>query len=138
VKANRITLVTLAVADIARSRAYYEALGWQPEEAMDQVVFYDLGGAKFGLYQRELLAQDQGRGGVDLGVGAVSLAQNFSSEEAVDTAYEAALLAGASVVARPKKVEWGGYSGLIADPDGHVWELAYNPFWPLDAEGMLT
>ena len=137
-RANRITLVTLGVADLDRSRAFYEALGWEVEKAMEETVFFDIGGARFGLYRREMLARDLDREPGDLGVGAMTLAQNFPTEAEVDAAYERALGAGATVCRRPETVFWGGYSGTYADPDGHVWEVAMNPFWTLDAEGRLT
>lgn len=135
---NRITLITLSVADLARARAYYEALGWQLESAQEAVAFYDMGGMKFGLYARAKLAEDLGREVADLGTGAMTLAQNFATEAEVDAAYEAALAAGATPCKRPEKVFWGGYSGTLADPDGHVWEYAMNPFWSLDADGHLA
>jgi uncharacterized glyoxalase superfamily protein PhnB len=135
---NRITLVTLGVADIARARAFYEALGWQPEEALDDVVFYDMGGAKFGLYRRDLLAADTGRQPGQLGTGAMTLAQNYRTAAEVDAAYDAAIAAGATPLGRPARAAWGGHSGTFADPDGHVWEYTFNPFWPLDDEGRLA
>lgn len=134
---NRITLITLGVTDLARSRAYYEALGWIPEQVMDTVAFYDMGGAKFGLFPRALLAKEQGRDISDLGTGAMTLAQNFPTAQGVDAAYHAALVAGAESVAAPVETDWGGYSCYVADPDGHIWEFAMNPFWALDETGML-
>lgn len=137
-KAQRITLITLGVADLARSMAYYAALGWQPDDTTEGVAFYDLGGLRFGLFGLDPLAQDQGRPGAKLGTGAMTLAQNFNSPAEVDAAYAAAMRAGASVLKPPEAVFWGGYSGYVADPDGHVWEFAHNPFWALDAEGRLA
>ena len=137
-KANRVTLITLSVADLARARGFYEALGWQVEHAQDEVAFYDLGGQKLGLYSRAKLAEDLGRGASDLGTGAMTLAQNFATEAAVDAAYDAAIAAGAGELKRPEKVFWGGYSGTFADPDEHVWEYAMNPFWTLDEDGRLV
>jgi hypothetical protein len=136
-KAQRITLVTLGVADLARSRAFYAALGWEPAEATDSVVFYRMAGMALGLFGRAALAEDQGRPGAVLGTGAITLAQNFADREGVDDAFARAVAAGAEVLKRPEAVFWGGYSGYFADPDGHVWELAHNPFWQLDAEGAL-
>src|SRR5690606_41488272 len=78
------------------------------------------------------------RPGAALGTGAMTLAQNFRTEAEVDTAFEAALAAGATALKRPEKVFWGGYSGYYADPDGHVWDVAMNPFWPLADDGSLT
>lgn len=135
---QRVTLITLGVADLARARAFYAALGWQPAEEAEGVSFYQMNGLGLGLFGREELAKDQGRPGAELGTGAVTLAQNFSTEAEVDTAFEAALAAGATELKRPEKVFWGGYSGYYADPDGHVWELAMNPFWPLNKDGSLT
>lgn len=134
---NIITLITLSVTDISRARAFYEALGWQLESAQDDVAFFDMGGMKFGLYSREKLAGDLGRTPDSLGTGAMTLARNFATEAEVDAAYQAALDAGATSCKRPEKVFWGGYSGTWADPDGHVWEYAMNPFWELDEKGRL-
>jgi len=135
---NRVTLITLGVADLARARAYYEGLGWVPEEALPTVVFYDMGGAKFGLFPLDMLAKEQGRDVAALGMGAQTLAQNFGTEAEVDAQFARALKAGASVVSEPVKTNWGGYSGYVADPDGHIWEFAFNPFWPLDDKGSIA
>ena len=135
---NRITLVTLGVTDLDRSRAYYEALGWAAEESLPTVVFYDMGGSKFGLFPLPALAKEQGRSVNDLANGAMTLAQNFGSESEVDAMWQRAIDAGASSVTKPTKTEWGGYSGYVADPDGHIWEFAMNPFWSLDGEGHIA
>ena len=95
-------------------------------------------GAVLCLFGLADLAADQGRPGAGLGTGAMTLAQNFETEAQVDAAYAGALEAGASALKAPEAVFWGGYSGYYADPDGHVWELAMNPFWPLAADGSLT
>ncbi|MDH5798378.1 MAG: VOC family protein, partial [Paracoccaceae bacterium] len=84
------------------------------------------------------LAKDQGRPGAPLGMGASTLAQNYESEAEVDAAFARALAAGATALKKPQKVFWGGYSGYFTDPDGHVWEVAMNPFWPLNDDGSLT
>lgn len=135
---QRVSLITLGVADLERSKAFYGALGWQPEEALEGVVFYDLGGMKLGLFGLGPLAHDQGRPDAKLGTGATTLAQNFADPAAVDAAFAQAEKAGAIVLKRPEAVFWGGYSGYYADPDGHVWELAHNPFWPLDDDGKFA
>ncbi|MCE5974035.1 VOC family protein [Sinirhodobacter sp. WL0062] len=135
---QRITLITLGVANIPRARAFYEALGWRPVQALESVVFYQLAGMALGLFGREDLAADQGRPGAVLGAGAMTLAQNFDTEAEVDAAFAAALAAGATALKAPEKVFWGGYSGYFADPDGHVWELVMNPFWPLAEDGTLS
>lgn len=135
---QRVTLITLGVDDLERSKAFYGALGWTPAAAQDSVVFYQLHGCVLGLFGRADLAKDQGRTGADLGTGATTLAQNFSTEAEVDAAYKTALTAGAHPLKRPEKVFWGGYSGYYTDPDGHVWEVAMNPYWPLNDDGSLT
>lgn len=136
---QRITLITLGVADLAASRAFYERLGWRAHpSSQDSVVFFQIAGAVFGLFGREALADDQGRPGTPLGTGAATLAQNFETEAEVDAAFETALAAGATALKKPEKVFWGGYSGYWADPDGHVWEVAHNPFWQLAEDGTLT
>jgi hypothetical protein len=133
-----VSLITLGVADLARARAFYAALGWEPAEEQEAIVFYRMDGMALGLFGLEALAADQGRPEANLGTGAVTLAQNFPDRESVDAAFARAEAAGATVLKRPEPVFWGGYSGYWADPDGHVWEMAYNPFWPLDAEGRLA
>lgn len=135
---QRVTLITLGVRDLARARAFYEALGWQPAAAPEGVVFYQMQGQVLGLFGLADLAADQGRPDATLGFGAATLAQNFASVADVDAAFAAALNAGATALKAPQKVFWGGYSGYYADPDGHVWELAMNPFWPLAPDGSLT
>lgn len=135
---NRISLVTLGVEDLDRSRGFYEAWGWQVEETLPDTVFFAMGPAKFGLYRRAALAEELQGDAATLGTGASTLARNEPSEAAVDASYATALAAGATKVVAPRKVFWGGYSGTFADPDGHIWEVAHNPFWKLDAEGLLT
>jgi hypothetical protein len=137
-KSNRVTLITLGVKDLERARAFYEALGWVAGQAQTGVVFFDMDGTKLGLYDLAELAKDLGRAPEDLGIGAMTLAQNFPTEADVDAAFGAALDAGARPCKTPEKVFWGGYSGTYADPDGHIWEVAMNPFWPLDEEGRLA
>ena len=135
---QRISLVTLGVADLARARAFYAALGWVEAEATDGVAFFQMQGQALGLFGLEDLAQDQGRAGARLGTGAMTLAQNFTSQAEVDAAFAEALAAGATALKPPEPVFWGGYSGYYADLDGHVWEVAHNPFWPLAEDGSLT
>ena len=135
---QRVTLITLGVADLKRAQHFYEAMGWFPALAPDGVVFFQMQGAVLALFGRDDLAHDQGRAGAVLGTGAMTLAQNFMTEAEVDAAFDLALKAGAHALKPPQKVFWGGYSGYYADPDGHVWEVAMNPFWPLGADGTLT
>ena len=136
--AQRVTLITLGVADLAAARAFYARLGWVEHSGTEGVAFYQLHGALLGLFGRAELAKDQGREGAILGTGAMTLAQNFATEAEVDAAFAAALAAGGTALKAPEKVFWGGYSGYWADPDGHVWEMAMNPFWPLAEDGSLT
>ncbi|MTI18726.1 VOC family protein [Rhodobacteraceae bacterium RKSG542] len=136
---QRVTLITLGVEDLKRSRAFYEAIGWRAHASSnDDIVFFQANGMVFGLYPLEALADDQQRPVEELGKGATTLAINFSSEEEVDAFFALALGSGASLVKKPQKVFWGGYSGYFADPDGHRWEIAMNPFWPLSEDGSLT
>jgi catechol 2,3-dioxygenase-like lactoylglutathione lyase family enzyme len=135
---QRVTLITLGVADLAASRAFYARLGWVEHSGTDGVSFYQMHGCLLGLFGAAELAADQGRPGTALGTGAITLAQNFATEAEVDAAYAAALAAGGTALKAPEKVFWGGYSGYWADPDGHVWEVAMNPFWPLSDDGSLT
>ena len=136
---QRVTLITLGVADLAVSRAFYGRMGWKEHgESQEGIAFFQLNGLALALFGREALAADQGRPGAALGTGAVTLAQNFTTEAGVDAAFAAALAAGGMALKAPEKVFWGGYSGYWADPDGHVWEVAMNPFWPLAEDGSLT
>jgi predicted lactoylglutathione lyase len=135
---NRVNFITLAVADLARARAYYEALGWQVESANDTIAFYAMDGAKFALFARDGLARETGRDRSALQTGAMTLAQNHPDRAAVDAAHAQALACGATSVRAPFETAWGGYSSYVADPDGHLWEFAFNPFDPLDPEGRIA
>ncbi len=135
---QRVTLITLGVADLARSKAFYGAMGWTPTSDEGEVVFYQINGMVLGFFGLGPLANDQGRPDAKLGTGAVTLAQNFTTTEEVAAAYALALKAGATALKAPEKVFWGGYSGYYADPDGHVWEVAQNPFWELNEDGSLS
>ena len=135
----RLTLVTLGVADVARSKAFYEKLGFRPcGFENEHVAFYDAGGVVLGLFGREPLAEDAGVSASGRGFRAVSLAHNTRSEAEVDAILAHAVASGAKLIKPGQKVFWGGYSGYFADPDGHLWEVAYNPIFPLDAAGHLT
>lgn len=136
---QRVTLITLGVADLERAKAFYDALGWEVTREMPgEVVFYQINGMALGFFGLDALAKDQGRPDAKLGTGAMTLAQNFNTDTEVDSAYQKAINAGATALKAPEKVFWGGYSGYYADPDGHVWEVAHNPFWPLNDDGSLT
>ena len=136
---QRITMVTLGVADLQRAGAFYEALGWRKAvESQPGITFYQCPGMLMGLFPVTELAKDQGRAGASLGSGAMNLAQNQVDRETVDQVFAEAIAAGATSLKQPQEVFWGGYSGYFADPDGHVWEIAHNPFAPLSADGTLT
>ncbi|WP_374384453.1 VOC family protein [Dongia sp.] len=137
----RISLVTLGVDDLARARHFYEVgLGWKASSASnDAVAFFQLaGGMGLGLFGRQALVEDAHLTDVGRGFGGVTVAQNFESKAAVDAAMARAVAAGAKLLKQPQDVFWGGYSGYFADLDGHVWELAWNPFFPLSEDGGIT
>jgi catechol 2,3-dioxygenase-like lactoylglutathione lyase family enzyme len=135
---QRITLITLGVSDLARSRAFYERLGWTTRaEPADEIVFFQAGGSIVALWDRAQLAEDSGAEDAG-GFGGIALAHNVGSPDAVDVIFAEARAAGASVTRAPAATFWGGYSGVFLDPDGHVWEIAHNPHWTLAADGSVT
>jgi len=134
---QRVTVITLGVADLARARSFYETLGWRSDTAAELgVVFFQAGGMVLSLWDRESLAEDSG---VPLGegYGAVTLALNVASPAEVDAIIVQAEGAGASITRPPGETFWGGYSGVFADPDGHPWEIAHNPHWTLATDGSV-
>jgi uncharacterized protein len=134
----RVSLVTLGVADLRRSRAFYEALGWQTNAAPgEDVVFFGAGGMILGLWSRESLAEDSGVPDAG-GFGGITLAHNVGSPEGVDAVIAEARAAGARIAREPAATFWGGYSAVFHDPDGHPWEVAHNPHWTLGADGAVT
>ncbi|MBK8458156.1 MAG: VOC family protein [Phyllobacteriaceae bacterium] len=135
----RITLITLGVADVAASTAFYQRLGWRLSPASNEhISFFGLDGTKLGLFSRQSLADDAHVENSPPGFSGVTLAHNCNSQAEVDAAYAFALSCGATAAKMPEKVFWGGYSGYFADPDGHLWELAFNPFMPLGEDGQMT
>lgn len=130
----KISLITLGVSDLQKSLMFYrDGLGFEthnynPEEG---IVFFKLEGTWLSIFPREELAKDANVNSQGLGFSGVSLAHNEPSEKDVDRVFAEALAAGASEIKKPEKVSWGGYSGYFADPDGHLWEVAYNPFTDL-------
>ena len=137
---QRVTMVTLGVTDMAAARAFYcDGLGWRQSAASnEQVSFIEAGGVVLGLYGWTPLAEDAGVSSDGSGFRGVALAHNVASEADVDRVLAEAVGAGATLVKPAEKVFWGGYSGYFADPDGHLWEVAHNPFSPLDADGRMT
>jgi uncharacterized protein len=134
---QRISVVTLGVADLARARAFYDALGWHSNaKPDDDVVFYQAGGMILSLWGREQLAHDSGV--VDApGFGGVTLAYNARSTAEVDSVMAEATQAGATVTRAAGETFWGGYSGCFVDPDGHPWEVAHNPHWTVAEDGSV-
>jgi catechol 2,3-dioxygenase-like lactoylglutathione lyase family enzyme len=128
----RISMITLGVSDLARSRVFYrEGLGLPLHEASnDGVAFFELRGTWLGLYPRQALAEDATVAGQGSGFAGFALAQNRPSKEAVDATLQEAVAAGGTLVKPAEDVFWGGYSGYFADPDGFLWEVAWNPFMP--------
>lgn len=135
---QRVSLITLGVADLARSRAFYESLGWQGQE-VEETVFFQAGGLALVLWGRDKLALDCGLDdGHGTGFGGVVLAHNTRSQADVDTLLATARRAGATVTKPAGATPYGGYAGCFADPDGHLWEIAHNPGFPLAGDGSLT
>jgi uncharacterized protein len=133
---QRLSLVTLGVRDIARARAFYEGLGWQGSSPDGEVVFFQAGGMVVALWDRGLLAgdsvvEDSG------GWGGVTLAHNVRSPLEVDTVLAEAEAAGGRIARMGAPTEWGGYSGVFVDPEGHPWEVAHNPGWRLADDGTV-
>jgi uncharacterized protein len=134
---QRLSLVTLGVADLDAARGFYEALGWKETPRAEGVVFFQAGGMVVGLWSRAALADDSGvvDGG---GWGGVTLAYNTRSRAEVDTVIEEARAAGGRIVREPGETFWGGYSGVFVDPDGHPWEVAHNPAWTIAEDGSIV
>ena len=126
----RISMITLGVADLEKSIKFYEeGLGFPRKESGPDVAFFTLNGTWLGLYDREALAEDATVPAEGQGFESFTLAHNVHSEVEVDEVVAQAIGAGATLVKKPQKVFWGGYSGYFKDPDGHLWEVAYNPFF---------
>lgn len=134
---QRVSLVTLGVADIDRARAFYEALGWSGESPDGEVVFFQAAGMVVALWGREQLASDSAVYDPG-GWGGVTLAINVGSPLEVDTVLAQAQSAGATIGRPGAATFWGGYSGVFVDPDGHPWEVAQNPGWVLRADGTVS
>ena len=135
---QRMTLITLGVKDLARARAFYEALGWKSGAAPeDDVVFFQAGGIIVALWGRDQLAEDsevEDSGGW----GGVTPAYNARSAKEVDQVIEEARGAGAKIGREPGETFWGGYSGIFIDPEGHPWEVAHNPNWTINDDGSVS
>jgi len=135
---QRVSLVTLGVTDLARAKAFYEALGWTSGAApADEVVFFQCGGMILALWGRGELEEDSAVEDTG-GWGGMALAHNVRSPEEVDAVIEEARAAGGRIARAGAPTEWGGYSGVFVDPDGHPWEVAHNPHWTIADDGSVT
>jgi uncharacterized protein len=135
--APRISVITLGVSDVPRARAFYEALGWPLSgEREDRVAFFRNSGSRLALYALEGIAEEAGQTPAPPGSIRATLAINVESRGLVDEALEIAVRAGGTLLKPAQERFWGGYSGYFADPDGHAWEVAYNPYWPIGEDGL--
>ena len=137
---QRMSLITLGVADLQRATAFYEnVIGWKAEASPPGVTFFDLSGFIFALWHHDELAKDMGK--ADTIVSAYrgcALAYNARSEAEVDEIFARLKQHEATILKPAQKTFWGGYSGYFADPDGHVWEVAHNPFWTIGSDGRVS
>lgn len=135
---QRISLITLGVADLERARMFYQQLGWQGQE-VEETMFFQAGTMAVVLWGRDKLAADAGLDDQGVGgFGGMTLAHNVRSRDEVDQVLQEAAAAGADVTRPARETFYGGYAGCFADPDGHVWEIAYNPGFPLGPGGNIT
>ena len=135
----RVSLITLGVADLARARRFYEGLGFTPAAATtDEVAFYDLNGLVLALWPRAQLAKDAQIQNAAPGFGGIALAHNVRVKQQVDEVLETARQLGGEVLKPAQETFWGGYSGYFADLDGHLWEVAFNPFWTIGDDGRVS
>lgn len=133
---QRVSLITLGVRDLARARRFYAALGWVGQSPNEEVVFFQAGGMVVALWGRQELAEDSGVRDSG-GWGGIALAHNVASPAEVDAVLAEAEAAGATITRTGAATAWGGYSGVFVDPEGHPWEVAHNPGWPLDDDGTV-
>lgn len=135
---QRVSVVTLGVADLERARRFYErGLGWTPSFANEEVVFFQAGPLVLSLFPLPALAADAGLTSGSPGIGGVALAHNVRDPREVGSVLAEAAAAGGTILKPARKASWGGYSGYFADPDGHPWEVAFNPGWALDEDGRV-
>jgi catechol 2,3-dioxygenase-like lactoylglutathione lyase family enzyme len=135
---QRLSLITLGISDLDRSRKFYEALGWKTgAKEADDVAFFQAGGIVVALWGREKLAEDSAVE-VGSGWGGITLAYNTRSPKQVDDVIEEARAAGATIGREPGDTFYGGYSGIFIDPDGYPWEVAHNPSWTIEEDGSTT
>ncbi len=138
---QRLSMITLGVADLKRAKTFYEdVVGWIAAPAPPEIAFFDLGGVVFSLYPHDDMAKDMSISVDDDGNSAYqgfALAHNARSKEEVDLIFSRLKEKGATILKEPKDVFWGGYSGYFSDPDGHSWEVAFNPHWEVQKDGRI-
>ncbi|MCZ8156742.1 MAG: VOC family protein [Leptospira sp.] len=136
---QKINLITLGVKDLKASLAFYEGgLGWKKsEQSQESVAFFQLNGLILSLFNRRSLAEDATVEDSPTGFSALTLAYNTESEEEVNQVIETVRKLGARILKEPQKVFWGGYSAYFADPDGHIFEVAFNPYFPMNEKGEV-
>ena len=136
---QRVSIISLGVADLDQSIAFYQKLGWTRSfEAAEGIAFFQIGGLAFSLYPRDHMARDIGVPVEGSGFAGFALAHNTRAQEEVDTVLLEAEQAGGRIVRTAADQFWGGYSGCFADPDGHLWEVAWNPHFPIAEDGSIT
>lgn len=135
---QRLSLITLGVADLARARHFYEdGLGWTRGNVEDEVAFYQLNGLILGLWSRAELAGDARLPDTGAVFSGITIAYNTRSHAEVDEVLALAAAAGGTILKAAQEQPWGGYSGYFADPDGHPWDVAFNPGWSIDTAGQV-
>ncbi len=136
---QRISIVTLGTDDLSRAVSFWEAMGWKRKAGgITAMAFFQLGGLALGLYPFAALAEDCGMADRGPGFGGFTLCHNLASKAEVDALLARAVAAGATLQKPAHDAFWGGYSGYFCDPDGHPWEVAWNPHFPLAADGALV
>ncbi len=137
---QRVSIITLGVADLKRSRAFYERLGWRRSMSKDDaegIIFFQAGGMALALYPRHELAKDANVAADSHGFGGITLAYNARTRAEVDSVLNEAAAAGAKIVKPAEEAFWGGYSGYFSDPDGFLWEVAWNPSFAIAEDGTI-
>ena len=133
-----VSLITLGVSDVARAKAFYEAIGWSPAMDVEDTLFFRANGVVLVLWGRDKLSADMGIGDDGARWGGIALAHNVASDEEVDRVVEEARANGAEITRKPAPTFYGGYAGCFRDPDGHAWEVAHNPGFGLADDGSVV
>ncbi len=135
---QQIAIITLGIADLARSRRFYvDGFGWKPAFENDEIIFYQMNGFVLGTFSKAALEKDMNRTGL-LSPGAFSLAHNVRTQGEVEDVMQSLLAAGGTLIRAADAPPHGGFRGYVADPDDHAWEVAWNPDWTIDEQGMVT